>query len=362
VRVCIVLLTGLGDVIHGLPVVNALKRADPATRITWVVEPMPSWALRPHPAVDEVVVFERTRGLAGVRQLWRDLRGPRFDVALNLNVYLKAVFPAVFSRAPLRVGVDRARAREGVWLFANRHIAPGPVKHTQDLFLDFLPALGIEPGPPEWRLAPTPAEAEAQAAFFGRLRDETGGRPVVSIVTASGNARKDWTAEGYAAVADVLEHELGFRTLLVGGPGEREVALARAMAERARSHPIWELGDSVRRLLWLLHGSDLVIAPDTGPLHMARAMEVPVVGLFGHTNPWRVGPYRRFEDLWVDHYDDPDERPDAARAEPRHGRMATITPAEVLERVERAVAHYGVGGGKSGRAEAGLRPPAKAGP
>jgi hypothetical protein len=128
--------------------------------------------------------------------------------------------------------------------------------------------------------------------------------------------------------------------MLVGGPGVREQALARAVAERARVRPVWALGDGVRRVLWLVHGSDLVIAPDTGPLHMARAMEVPVIGLYGHTNPWRVGPYRRFEDLWVDHYNEPGAPPDASLAESKLGRMEAITPAEVLERVEHARARY----------------------
>ncbi len=338
-RVCIVLMSGLGDVVHGLPLVNALKRADPATHITWVVEPMPAGVLRPHLAVDEVVLFDRHQGFAAVRRLWSELRrGGGYDVVLNLNTYFKAAIPTAFTGAPVRVGIDRSRTRDPVWLFANRFIAPGPVKHTQDIFLDFLPVLGVRAEPLEWRLEPTPAEQEQARAFLEPLRQD--GRPLAAIVTASGNARKDWTAAGYAAVVDALEHDLGFRTLLVGGPGEREVALARAVAAQSRAAPAWALGDGVRRVLALLHGSDLLIAPDTGPLHMARAMEVPVVGLFGHTNPWRVGPYRRYQDLWVDHYNEPGEAPDASRAEPKLGRMETITPTEVIERVERAKQLY----------------------
>lgn len=336
-RVLIVLMSGLGDVIHGLPVVNALKRADPATRVTWVVEPMPSWALRPHRAVDEVVVFDRHRGLPALRDLWRELGARRFDVAFNMNTYFKAAFPVIFSRAKLRVGIDRARTRDPVWLFNNRAVT-GPVKHTQDIFLDFPRVLEIDPEPLEWHLEPTPPELEEQRAFFEPLRQD--GRPIVSVVAASGNGRKDWTPEGYAAVVDALEHDLGFRTMLVGGPGEREVALARAVVEKARARPVWALGDGVRRVLWLLHGSDLVIAPDTGPLHMARALDVPVIGLFGHTSPWRVGPYRKYEDLWVNHYDDPGEAADPSRMESKLGRMETITPEEVLEKVAVASARY----------------------
>ena len=83
-----------------------------------------------------------------------------------------------------------------------------------------------------------------------------------------------------------------------------------------------------------------MIAPDTGPVHIARAIDVPVVGLYGHTNPWRVGPYRRFEDLWVDAYTNGDEEPDASRAEPRYQRMERIHAHDVLERVQRALDRY----------------------
>lgn len=335
-RICIVLLTGLGDVVHGLPLVNALERQDPTRHITWIAEPMPAQLLAGHPAVDDVVVYEKRRGAAGVRDLWRALRRRRFDLTLNLNIYFKSIWPTAFSRAPVRIGFDRARSRDGVWLAANRHIGPGPRRHTQDLFLEFLELLGVPGEPLEWRLEPTPAERAEQAAFFAPLE----GRPVAAIVPASANAKKDWTADGFAAVVDALEHDFGLRTMLVGGPGARETAIARAIVERSSARPLWALGDGVRRVLWLLEASRLVIAPDTGPVHIARAMDVPVIGLYGHTNPWRVGPYRKFEDLWVDAYTDPGEAPDPGRAEPRLGRMERITPRDVLDRVERAITRY----------------------
>ena len=118
-EVCVVLLSGLGDVVHGLPVVNALKRDDPTRRITWVVEPLSAPLLRGHPAVDEVIVFEKKRGLRGVLDLARAMRRRRWDLALNFNIYFKSVFPTVFSRARVRVGLDRGRSADGVWLFAN---------------------------------------------------------------------------------------------------------------------------------------------------------------------------------------------------------------------------------------------------
>jgi heptosyltransferase I len=334
-HVCVVLLTGLGDVIHGLPVVTALKRKDPTTRITWVVEPMPAPVLAHHPAVDDVVVFRKREGVRGVAALRRDLALRDFDLALNFNIYFKSIFPTVLSGAPVRLGFDRGRSRDMVWLASNQRLPPGPRRHTQDLFLEFLRVLGVPAGPLEWQLAPTAAERGEQAAFFGRFD-----RPVAAVVPASANPKKDWPADRTAALIDALEHDLGYSTILVGGPSERELRLAAEILAGAARKPVLAMGDGIRRLLWTLHGSSLVIAPDTGPVHMARAMDVPVVGLYGHTNPWRVGPYRQYQDLWVDAYSDPGEEGDASIAEPRLGRMERITVADVVARVERARASY----------------------
>jgi heptosyltransferase I len=335
-RVCIVLLTGLGDVVNGLPLVNALKDQDPRRHVTWVVEPMPSAVLRHHPSVDEVVVYEKKRGLAGIADLRRKLAGKRFDLTINLNVYFKSVWPTLLSRAPWRLGFERGRAMDGVWLAANDHLSPRPRAHTLDMFLEFAGHLGVPVPSVEWRLPITEGERTEQAAFFAPLRD----RPVVGIVPASANRKKDWLADRYAQVVDALEHDLGFRTVLVGGPGARETELAREITERASAKPVWGLGDGIRRLVWMVDGCDLLIAPDTGPVHIARALEVPVIGLYGHTNPWRVGPYRRYQDLWVDAYTDPGEAPDPSRFDPKLDRMERITVAEVLERVQRAVAEH----------------------
>ena len=103
------------------------------------------------------------------------------------------------------------------------------------------------------------------------------------------------------------------------------------------------MSNSVRQLIWSIRGCDLVISPDTSALHIAHAMGIPVIGLFGHTNPWRVGPYEQYHDLIVDRYTDPGEVPTPARYGPRPGRMPGIAVSDVLERVGRARERYGVG-------------------
>src|SRR5215216_468519 len=197
-RICIVLLTGLGDVVHGLPIVNALKREWPAAHITWVVEPMPSGILRPHPSVDDVIVFHKRKGLRGVRQLRREMHPRRFDLTLNLNIYFKSVWPTIFSRAPRRIGFERGRSRDGVWLSANEHLPVGQRKHTQDMFLEFLDVLGISPGPLQWLIPITEGERLEQEAFFEKLRD----RPIIGVTGASANRNKDWPAARYPKLVD----------------------------------------------------------------------------------------------------------------------------------------------------------------
>lgn len=339
-HVCVVLLSGLGDVVNGLPLVNALRDDDPARTITWIVEPMAAPLLTGHPSIDRVVVYHKKDGLAGIRRLARDLRAGRpIDLTLNLNVYFKSVWPTLLSRASHRVGFDRARSFEGVWLAANHRLDRRPRAHTADMFLEFAEHLGLAVPAPEWRIALSCEERAAQAEFFAPRE----GPPVATIVPASANAKKDWPAERWARVSDALTNDYGFRVVLAGGPGEREQRIAREIVERAELKPRWALGDSIRRLAWILAGSRLVLAPDTGPVHVARAFGVPVIGLYGHTNPWRVGPWRAFHDLWVDRYTDGE--PDPSNFTPKLGRMERITVDDVLERVEVARERYLPGAG-----------------
>ena len=332
----IVLLTGLGDVVHGLPVVNALRRRRPDLRVTWVAEPMPAGLLAPHPAIDRVVVFRRRAGLEGVLELRRLLAGDRADLTLNLNVYFKSILPTLFQPSPVRLGFDRDRTRDGVALACNAHLPAKPRRHTQDMFLEFLEFLGVAAEPLEWRLGPTPAEQAEQAAFVDSLE----GRPMAAIVTASANPKKDWVADRYIELAERLHAEAGLRPVLIGGPGGRETVVARTITDRARAPVIDARGDGVRRLIWLILASRLVIAPDTGPVHIARALDVPVIGLYGHTNPWRVGPYRKYHDLWIDRYTEPGARPDPSAFDPKHGRMEQITTDDVMAKVRAALQHH----------------------
>ncbi|HZK79276.1 MAG TPA: glycosyltransferase family 9 protein [Gemmatimonadaceae bacterium] len=335
----IVLLSGLGDAVHGLPLVNAIKDADPDVHITWVVEPMPSAILEGHDSIDRVVIYRRREGVRGVWQLRRDLgTAPTPDLTLNLNVYFKSIWPTIIHRSRRRLGFGRDRSFERVHLASNEHLPSRPWAHTADMFLEFADYLDVAPKQPEWRIRFTEQELRAQSEFFERF----GGRPVATIVPASASIKKDWASDRWAEVASSLESDFGFRVVIAGGPGDREREIAREIVELSSAKIEWAMGDSVRRLAWIVGGSNLLVAPDTGPVHIARALGVPVVGIYGHTNPWRVGPWHAYSDLWVDHYTPVGSQPDPTNRTPKWDVMPTIQASEVIQKIAVAVERYGV--------------------
>jgi heptosyltransferase I len=321
------MMSAVGDAVHVLPVINALKRANPKTRITWVLQPGPAALVRGHRSVDEIIVFDRTRGLRAFMDVGRELSQRQFDLVINLQVYFKAGIVTASTHAPVKLGFDRARARDFNWLFTNRKIPAHPVQHVQDQYFEFLTALGVSPKPVEWDLGPWPQEREWQRRFASTID-----RPIASIVVATSKPEKDWLPDRWAEVADALHEQFGMQVVLVGGKSERELAAERIVMERAKRKPRSELGSGLRNLVSILDSSALVLSPDTGPLHMAVALDRPVISLMGYTNPKRTGPYRRFQDLIIDAYGDPGEDYPISM-ENRPGRMKRIETRHVLEKV-----------------------------
>jgi heptosyltransferase I len=328
-RVCIVMMSAVGDAVHVLPVVNAIKRHRPATHVTWILQPGPATLVRGHPAVDEIILFDRGRGLRAFVDVRRALAERRFDVVIDLQVYFKAGVVTSFTQAPVKLGFDRARARDANWLFTTHRIPPHAQQHVQDQYFEFLAELGVPLGSVEWNLGPWDAERAAQRAFFAQLE-----RPAASIVVATSKPQKDWLPERWADVADALYHDFGLQPVLVGGRSPRELAAEQIILGRSRATLRSALGSGLRNLVGILDGSALVLTPDTGPLHMTVALDRPVVSLMGYTNPKRTGPYRRFHDLIVDAYGNPGEDYPIG-VENRLDRMPRIGVRDVLDRVER---------------------------
>jgi heptosyltransferase I len=278
--------------------------------------------------VDQIIEFDRSLGARAFTNVRSKLKQNEFDLLIDLQVYFKAGIVTALADATVKLGFDRARARDLNWLFTNRKIPAHPVQHVQDQYLEFLDYLEVPYAPLEWNIGPWAAERAWQSDWIAQFT-----RPIAAIVVATSKPEKDWIPERWAAVCDSLYTEFGLQPVLVGGRSARELDAERIIMERA-SVPIHsELGSGLRKLISILDASSLVLAPDTGPLHMAVALNRPAISLLGYTNPKRTGPYKRFHDLMIDAYAEPGEHY-VPTMENRPGRMPRITVDDVLKRVE----------------------------
>lgn len=334
-RILIIRLSALGDVLNTLAFVHRLRQARPKAHITWILQPLTYDLVKHQANVDRFVVFDRKGGLEALIKIRSELKEDLFDTIFMLQVSLKASLISLCARGKVKLGFDFGRSREGQWLFSNKKIPKKTPGHVVDQFFEFLDALGMEDCPLDWDIHVTEDEKAYQKDFFKAIK-----RPVVSFVIASSNIEKDWHAEGYARVMDEVDSRLNLQPMIVGGPSDWERNLAERITGMCRCRPVLALEKPVRHTLLQLAGSAVVVAPDTGPMHMAVAMNVPTVALYGYSDPRRCGPYRRFQDLLIDKYNLPDETKDTINRKTKKGRTSMITPQEVFEKIEYALNKY----------------------
>lgn len=280
---CLLRLSALGDATHALALVRALQRGMPGLAITWIIGKGEAKLLEGLDGV-EFVVFDKKASLAGLRELRAGLSERRFDVLLNLQLALRAGLVSLCVHADRRIGFDRDRSKEGHSLFINERIAPGG-QHVLDAFLQFLAPLGIPPGPVQWRM-PVPEAAHAWAA-----EQLPGDQPTLLVSPCSSHPLRNWRAERYAAVADHAAAR-GWRVALCGGRSALERDTTDAILAAMKAPALDLVGkDTLKQLLALLARASLVLAPDSGPMHLANAMGTPVLGLHACTDAERSGPY-----------------------------------------------------------------------
>ena len=295
---CLLRLSALGDVTHVLPLLHTLREAWPDLDVRWVIGKGEHRLLAGLRGV-RFVEYDKKSGLVGMRALRREL-GRRFDVLLQLQVSARANLLSAFIPAQTRVGYDRSRSKEGHGLFINTRIPDRPGIHVLDAIGSFCEPLGLVRKDVTWNL-PVPDEAHAWA----RTQWDDDGRPVLMVSPCSSHALRNWRADRHAALADHAVAK-GWRIVLCGGRSELERTTGDAILAgmNARGDALDLIGkDTLKQLPALLARADLLVTPDSGPMHIANAMGTKVLGLHAATNPDRSGPYsdRRF---CVDRYDD----------------------------------------------------------
>ncbi|MGH7276381.1 MAG: lipopolysaccharide heptosyltransferase I [Candidatus Rokuibacteriota bacterium] len=302
-NIALVKLSSLGDVVHALPVAAALRARLPQARLVWIVESREAAVLRGNPALDEVVPVD-TRGWRRVRtpvgvaavagavaELRRHLRDCRFDVAVDLQGLIKSGLLTAVTRAPLRIGFAAAQCREPLAAaFTTRRVTPpASARHVVERYLALVEPLGVVAARVEF---PLPADAAAESRvdeFFAASGLKARNRLVV-VTPGAGRADKRWPAERFGELARRLAAEAAASVLVVWGPSE--LALAEAVAATSRRGgvvlaPPTDLGE----LLSVLRRASVVVGGDTGPTHLAAALAVPCVGLYGPTSAERNGPW-----------------------------------------------------------------------
>ena len=333
---CLLRLSAIGDVCHALPVIRTLQAVWPQTRITWIIGRTEASLLSDIPGI-EFIIFDKSQRRRAFAQVRRQLAGRRFDVLLHMQMSLRASLLSLLVKADIRLGFDRERAKDLQWLFTNARIPHRPHQHVLDSFFGFIEALGIEQRELRWEI-PVPFEARM---FASQVASD--GRQMLIISPCSSMEYRNWSAAGYAAVADHAAEQYGMHVVLTGGPSLIERRYGGEIARLARCNPTNLVGrTNLKQLLALVEQATAMVAPDSGPAHLATAAGTPVIGLYAATNPDRARPYLSAAHV-VNHYPDavqakygkmPDELPWGTRVRDP-GTMERIRPEEVIAALDR---------------------------
>jgi heptosyltransferase I len=353
-RILIIKLSALGDVIHTVPVLHKLRRRYPAARIDWLTSPPIAELLRPHPAISNIIEIARNDWWVPSR--WSSLAAMNYDLVVDMHGQLRTALLTLATRAPVRIGFDRPRARvwkassrvlprqarrhawkgarEGSWLAYTNHMpVPTLEAHAVDRYLRIGPMLGCDREPADFSLTIAPeAKARVQA-----LRDRHRlGDKLLTIAPGTIWETKHWRAEGFAKTARHFMAQ-GFSVALIGSA--REVGACATVANAAPGAVNFAGQTSLPELAALIERSTICLTNDSGPMHLAVALARPVVSIFGPTDPIWIGPYGRpHAVLQAPLPCAPCYLRVLSRCRYDHACMQQVSAAAVMERMERELA------------------------
>lgn len=285
--ICVLRLSAIGDVCHALSVVQNIQKTYPDSHITWIMGKVEAQLLSDLPGI-EVIVFDKSRGLEGMKAVWKQLRCRRFDMLLHMQVALRASALTLGIHAKTKLGYSWGKAKEGQWLFTNKKLPSTNAVHVLDNFMCFAREVGCSEIKPQWSIP----LSEEDESIKESLPEE-----YIVISPAASKKERNWLPERYARVA---EHaiERGLAVVLTGGPSPAERELTNQINKACRFELIDLVGKTnLKSLCVVLRDAKVVIAPDSGPAHLATTQGTPVIGLYAHSNPKRTGPYNSLD--WV---------------------------------------------------------------
>jgi lipopolysaccharide heptosyltransferase I len=294
-RFLLVRLGALGDIVHAIPVAAALRRAFPSAKIDWLVSAKHREILDLVPVIDRRLVV-RDRGDAGggtpLLAAIRDLRKTHYDVTIDMQGLIKSALISRASGAPRVIGFSSAYAREGLarLFYTDVHdpggegiYAPSEKRHVVEINLGLLAPLGIAAGTPEFPLD----RVESVAAR--EMSDRTSGRYAL-LNPGAAWPNKRWPPARFAALAAAVRDRHGLMSVVLWGPGERE--LGEAVVAQGNGAAVLSPKTAIADIVALARGATVMVSGDTGPTHIAGAVGTPIVGIYGPTRAERNGPWR----------------------------------------------------------------------
>lgn len=292
-RILLVLHGSIGDVTRALPLARLLRAGYPRAFIAWSVEPPSAPLLDGNPAIDEVILFDRRHWWKTLGGFLRQIRRHEFDLVLDLQRHLKSGVISRSSGAPHRMGFHRGDAKECNWLFNNIFIERcGNRISKLDHYLKFAEFLGLPKAPLQWDFGLSAVELNRVDKHLSDVD-----RPFAALFLGTRWESKDWFADQIAACADLLRREHQLAVVLLGGANDRQLAeQALALADPGLVNLAGRT--SLREAIGIIGKAKLAVGPDTGLMHIAAALHVPVISLWGATDPARTGPYG-FENLVI---------------------------------------------------------------
>lgn len=291
-RILIVRLSAIGDVVRVLPALHILRQAHPAARIDWAVERKSAGILEGHPALDELLVYERPKGALRAAgdfvAFCNRIRGRHYDIVVDFHGIFKSGLISAASLARLRYGFSRPRSQELSWLFYNRRVrlASAQLNRSEENLALCDNVVARRKWPTVTIYVPLEVQEEVDAYF----ESFEGGKRVIAMHVPVDRPEKQWPARCFAELADMLLADGRFEVVLTYGPGQRRL-LDEVLALSRRKAAIAPETPDLKHYAWFAHRADLYVGGDTGPMHIAAAMGTPVVAIFGGTDPRKHATY-----------------------------------------------------------------------
>ncbi|MBT7523914.1 glycosyltransferase family 9 protein [Gammaproteobacteria bacterium] len=298
-NICVLRTSSIGDICHMLPFIFTIRKEYPNAKISWVIGKNEADFIGNINGI-QYIVFDRNNTLKSYFSIYKKLKKIKFDVMFIMQVSLRANIISLLIESKIKIGYDLNRSSDLHSIFSNKKIQSSKHSHVVDVFLSFLNVLSIEKSNfiYKWDIEERITKKQLFKKFF-ELQDK-----YFVLSPCSRSANRNWLVDRYAAVADYININFGIQCVLSSSSNSFEEEFVKDIISSMKSKPLNLSGrTNLHELYSLVKNSELLISPDSGPIHIATCAGKPAIGLYGVTNTVRAGPYNS-RDLCIDKYNE----------------------------------------------------------